>query len=68
MTEHANAAPKGFHPPLLTIPQIAEVLQVSEKTVRRWIVARELIAHKLGRQWRISHNDLEIFIKARRCP
>lgn len=52
--------------PLLTIPQAAEVLQVSERTVRRWIDRGELIAHRIGRQWRISQMDLETFIRARR--
>ena len=52
--------------PLLTIPQTADVLQVSEKTVRRWIDSGELVAHKIGRQWRISDADLDTFIKMRR--
>jgi excisionase family DNA binding protein len=51
---------------LLTIKETAHELRVSEKTVRRWIETRELIAHKLGRQWRISWEDLANFVKIRR--
>ncbi|ANK82137.1 MAG: hypothetical protein TEF_16075 [Rhizobiales bacterium NRL2] len=50
---------------LLTIPDIADLHQVSEKTVRRWIEARELPAAKLGNQWRIRPRDLERFVHDR---
>jgi excisionase family DNA binding protein len=51
---------------LHTIPQTAKRLQVSTKTVRRWIDAGDLIAHRFGRQFRISDPDLMAFIKLRR--
>ena len=51
---------------LLTIPQAAEVLQVSERSVRRWIDRGDLVPHRFGRQWRISQADLEAFIRMRR--
>jgi len=54
--------------PLFTLAQVAERLQVSTKTVRRWIENDDLIAHRLGRQLRISEADLQVFIKARREP
>ena len=50
-------------PALLTIKQAAEHLQVSSKTVRRWLDTGDLIAHRLGRQWRISAADLQTFIR-----
>ena len=50
-------------PNLLTIEQTAEHLQVSSKTLRRWIDTGDLIAHRLGRQWRISETDLQSFIR-----
>ena len=53
--------------PLLTIRQTAATCQVSEKTTRRWIERGELVAHRLGRQWRIAPNDLDMFLKLRRC-
>lgn len=52
--------------PLHTIRQIAAICQVSEKTVRRWIERGELVAYRLGRQWRIAVPDLENFLKLRR--
>lgn len=48
-----------------TPAQVAEQLQVSGKTVLRWIEAGELPAHKLGRQWRIAEADLKRFLHAR---
>ena len=54
--------PPAFH----SIQEIADCLQVCDKTVRRWIEAGDLVAHRFGRQWRISDDDLESFLKLRR--
>jgi len=64
----ANLAPtaKAALPTLLTISQTADFLQVSTKTVRRWIEAGDLVAHRIGHQFRISEPDLQTFIKMRR--
>lgn len=53
-------------PALLTLDQTAKHLQVSTKSVRRWIEAGDLIAHRIGRQFRISEPDLQAFIRTRR--
>ena len=53
-------------PALLIIKQAAIHLQVSSKTIRRWIDAGDLIAHRLGRQRRISETDLQTFIRMER--
>ena len=66
MTNNQPPSPDNGLQPLLTIEQAAAYLQVSTKTVRRWIEARDLVAHKLGRQWRISNSDLQNFIRMRR--
>jgi excisionase family DNA binding protein len=50
-------------PPLFTVGEIAKLLKVSTKSVRRWIEAGDLIAHRLGRQLRITESDLSTFIK-----
>ena len=50
---------------LLTIYEAAEFMTVSTKTIRRWIEAGELRAHKLGRQWRIAPDDMEHFLVSR---
>jgi len=54
-------------PELLTLEQVAECLQVSVKTVRRWIDAGDLVSHRIGRGLRVSEADLQAFIRARRC-
>ena len=51
---------------LLSIPDIAEADQVSERTVRRWLKSGDLVGHLLGRQWRIAPRDHETFLKSRR--
>ena len=50
----------------LTIADVAELLQVSDRTVQRWIKTGELAAHQLGRQWRISTRDLEEYLREHR--
>ena len=57
--------PERTPEPLMDIPRIAAVCDVSKKTVRRWITARELPAAKLGNQWRIRPRDLDHFIRDR---
>ncbi len=52
--------------PLLNIKDVAEVCGVSTKTVRRWIQSGQLVAIRLGRQWRIARKDLERFISDNR--
>ena len=53
---------------LLTLKQAADTLQVSTKTVRRWVQSGDLIHHRFGRQLRISEIDLQAFIDAGRQP
>jgi excisionase family DNA binding protein len=53
----------------LTVPQVAEELQVTVDTVRRWIRAGELPALLTGGQktgYRIARADLDAFIERRR--
>jgi excisionase family DNA binding protein len=52
--------------PLHTLDQVAERLQVSTKTLRRWIAAGDIVAHRFGRQLRISEADLSAFIRLHR--
>jgi excisionase family DNA binding protein len=44
---------------LLSTDEVAELLAVSPKTVRRWISEGELPAVKLHRQWRIRAAELD---------
>jgi excisionase family DNA binding protein len=49
-----------------TLPEIAEKLRVSRRTVYRWVQARELPAYKLGGEFRVTERDLKHFLEARR--
>ncbi len=51
---------------LLKISEVARRLDVSDKTVRRWIERGELPVHKLGHSIRISEADLSAFLAQRR--
>ena len=52
--------------PLLTAEQVASRLQLSLRTVRRWIAAGDLPVLRLGRAVRISEADLELFLRRAR--
>ena len=47
----------------LTIPRVAERLQVSEKTVRRLLTSREMPGYKIGGQYRIAPSELDAWIR-----
>jgi excisionase family DNA binding protein len=51
----------------LTVAQVAERLQVSEVTVRRWLREGALVGKQLGGRagWRVSVEELERFMRAR---
>jgi excisionase family DNA binding protein len=46
----------------LTVKEVAELLQVSEASVRHWIKFQHLRAINLGREWRVIPRDLEAFL------
>ena len=52
--------------PLLTIRQAADLMQLSEKTIRRRIDDGSLIAHKLGAVWRLAPRDVEDYLRRAR--
>ncbi len=53
---------------LLTVADVADLLQVDEQTVRRWIRAGRLVAHNFGGKagYRIRRADLEAFLATTR--
>lgn len=51
---------------LLTIPDVARILRMSEKTIRRYIQSGELIAYEIGGKYRISRANLDDFLKRHR--
>ncbi len=48
---------------LLTPPQVAQRLQVNERTVTQWLRRGHLRGFKIGKEWRISSRDLEAFLE-----
>ncbi len=50
-------------PALYSVTEIAKLLKVSPRTVRRWIEKGNLTAHRFGRQIRITDSDLVTFIR-----
>ena len=46
-----------------TIDQIAEILGMHHKTIRKFITEGKLRANKVGKQWRITGHDLSIFME-----
>jgi len=53
-------------PRLYSVRQVAELLGISTKTVRRRIRDRELMVHRVGRQIRISEDDYRSYVAGRR--
>ena len=49
---------------LLTPPQVAERLQVNERTVTQWLRKGYLRGFKIGKEWRVSAADLKNFLNA----
>ncbi|NMS90682.1 helix-turn-helix domain-containing protein [Clostridioides difficile] len=45
-----------------TIDQVAEILEMHHKTIRKFIKDEKLKANKAGKQWRISKEDLDRFM------
>ena len=47
-----------------TIQEVADTLKVAYLTVYRWIQDNRIQAYKMGKQYRISDNELSRFIKS----
>ena len=56
----------GGPPRYYTIKAVAESLDVSTRTVRRWIANGALAAHRFGGALRISEADLKAFLAEHR--
>ena len=48
---------------LMTPPQVARRLQVNERTVTQWLRKGHLRGFKVGKEWRVSRRDLEVFLE-----
>ncbi len=49
---------------LLTPMDVADRLQVNERTVTQWLRKGHLRGFKIGKEWRISPDDLQAFLEA----
>ena len=49
-------------PKFLTLEEASEYLQVSERTLFRWIHQKRIQVFRVGNITRISQSDLELFI------
>ncbi len=49
---------------LLTPTDVANRLQVNERTVTVWLREGHLRGFKIGKEWRISPDDLQAFLEA----
>ncbi len=49
---------------LLTPTDVADRLQVNERTVTQWLREGHLRGFKIGKEWRISPEDLQAFLEA----
>ena len=58
----ASSTVTKFH----TVAHVAELLDVSTRTVRRWIARGELAIHRLGSAVRIADADLKVFLALHR--
>jgi excisionase family DNA binding protein len=66
MTSRDHRQVGGALPRHYTINAVAETLDVSTRTVRRWIANGTLTAHRLGGVLRISEADLRAFLAEHR--
>ncbi len=48
--------------PLMTIHDVATQLNVDERTVRELIRKNELRAIKVGKEWRVTQDDLDSYV------
>ena len=53
-------------PRLLVVTDVADRLNVSIKSVRRWITCNELHSHRFRQVVRVSEDDLAAFISKNR--
>jgi excisionase family DNA binding protein len=59
---------RARHPKIqfFKISEVAEMLRVSTRTVRRWIDSEKLVAHTFGGVVRIAEPDLRAFLALHR--
>lgn len=50
---------------LYTVEEVADIVKVTEWTVREWLKAGSLVGFKVKRAWRIKESDFKTFLNER---
>lgn len=53
-------------PKIYRVKDVAEYLLIDEDTVTKLIRTRELAGRKVGREWRVTEDDLQDFMNAKK--
>ena len=51
------------HPRMFTVAQVAQIAGVSNMTIYRLIHAKELRAYRIGHTFRVSAEDVTVFLR-----
>lgn len=46
----------------VSVPEIAEHLGISKETVYRWVDAKKIPAHKVGKQWKFKITEVDLWV------
>ena len=46
------------------VDEVADILNVSVKTIRRYIYSGKIAANKIGGQWRISQENIDLYLES----
>jgi excisionase family DNA binding protein len=66
MTTTERAGRRKVDVRFFTVGDIALQLNVSPRTVHRWIADRQLVVHRIGRSVRVAETDLKTFLAIHR--
>ncbi len=50
---------------IYTLEEIAQLLQVTRRTIYTWVKDGKLKAFKVGRGWRVTREELDAFLNSR---
>lgn len=48
----------------VSVQEIAHYLGISKETIYRWLEAKKIPAHKIGRQWKFKISEIDIWVKS----
>lgn len=55
-------------PAILTLPQMAQLLQIHLNTAKNWVASGKVPAVKVGRAWRIDKEDIKALFDGKSIP